>query len=547
MPRRCGRASELIDPWLLAITVPAKGRGADAALDAGADDYLHRPFTRGELLARARAGVRAAQQRADDMLVRALLVNVPGAIYRSAWHAGHSLELISDEIERISGYPPVDFVASAKRTLMSIVHPRDRKRVSRAVAAAATPTPSAGSWSSTGSCAPTARSAGCSTAASSCTARAGGCGWTARCSTSPSAARPRRRCAARRSTAPARRSCAPRACGSSRPPTPPGAGSSATCTTARSSGSWRSGSTSGSPARRSSTTPSTAAEELDRIGQGLAEASAELRELARGIHPAVLTERGLAAAVEALGTRAPVPVEVVEVPRERLSPSVEATAYFTVAEALTNVAKYAGASHATVRIAQVDSELVVEVADDGVGGADAANGSGLSGLADRVGASDGSLSVSSPPGRGTTIRAVVPLSRASAHPSAASRARASASASSAWARSVATWSWPAAAAAIERSIMRASSESRSSSSRRCARATAACSPATLRRPSPSRRRSGGERRGLPLAHEVGDRLGVARPVGVVEALHERLGVARAPRRSARGRGACAWRRRGTRA
>src|SRR5215210_5384240 len=127
---------ELSDPWLLAITVPAKGRGADSALDAGADDYLHRPFTRGELLARARAGVRAAQQRADDMLVRALLVNVPGAIYRSAWHGGHSLELISDEIERISGYPPVDFVASAKRTLMSIVHPRDRKRITRAVASA---------------------------------------------------------------------------------------------------------------------------------------------------------------------------------------------------------------------------------------------------------------------------------------------------------------------------------------------------------------------------------------------------------------------------
>src|SRR4029079_10218916 len=125
---------ELSDPWLLAITVPARGRGADAALDAGADDYLHRPFTRGELLARARAGLRAAQQRSDDLLVRALLVNVPGAIYRSAWHDNHNLELISDEIERISGYPSVDFVASRKRTLLSILHPRDRKRVMRAVA-----------------------------------------------------------------------------------------------------------------------------------------------------------------------------------------------------------------------------------------------------------------------------------------------------------------------------------------------------------------------------------------------------------------------------
>ena len=117
----------------------------------------------------------------------------------------------------------------------------------------------------------------------------------------------------------------------------------------------------------------------------------------------VLLREGLARLLEESG------FEVVEVPGERLAPSVEATAYFTVAEALTNVAKYAEASHATVRIAQVDSELVVEVADDGIGGADASNGSGLSGLADRVGASDGTLTVSSPPGRGTTIRAVVPL------------------------------------------------------------------------------------------------------------------------------------------
>ena len=114
MPRAARGRAARARPWLLAITVPAKGRRRDAALDAGADDYLHRPFTRGELLARARAGLRAAQQRADDTLVRALMVNVPGAIYRSAWHAGHSLELISDEIERISGYPPVNFVASAQ-------------------------------------------------------------------------------------------------------------------------------------------------------------------------------------------------------------------------------------------------------------------------------------------------------------------------------------------------------------------------------------------------------------------------------------------------
>ena len=121
--------------WMLAIT--AKGSRSDAALAAGADDYLHRPFTRGELLARAGAGLRAARQRSDDRLMRALMLNVPGAIYRSAWHAGHVVELISDEIERIAGYLPSNFVASTRRTLLSIVHPDDREMLERAVEHAA--------------------------------------------------------------------------------------------------------------------------------------------------------------------------------------------------------------------------------------------------------------------------------------------------------------------------------------------------------------------------------------------------------------------------
>ena len=123
----------------------------------------------------------------------------------------------------------------------------------------------------------------------------------------------------------------------------------------------------------------------------------------------MLTERGLAPAIETLAARAPVPVELVALPDERLPPVVEATAYFTVSEALTNVAKYAHASHATVRLANGDDTLVVEVQDDGVGGALAGTGSGLSGLADRVGAVDGVLSVTSPPGEGTLVRAVLPI------------------------------------------------------------------------------------------------------------------------------------------
>ncbi|MEY2532857.1 MAG: hypothetical protein QOF29_767, partial [bacterium] len=157
--------------------------------------------------------------------------------------------------------------------------------------------------------------------------------------------------------------------------------------------------------------PASAVPFLERLGEELSEASAELRELARGIHPAVLTDRGLAPAIAALAARAPFPVEVVDLPADRLPAEIETTAYFTVAEALTNVAKYARATHATVRVACEGDDAVVEVVDDGIGGASAADGSGLTGLADRIGACDGSLSVASPPGEGTRVRAVLPLQR----------------------------------------------------------------------------------------------------------------------------------------
>jgi signal transduction histidine kinase len=135
----------------------------------------------------------------------------------------------------------------------------------------------------------------------------------------------------------------------------------------------------------------------------------ELRELARGIHPAVLTERGLGPALEALAARLALPV-AVDAPLERLPEPVEAAAYFVVSEALTNVAKYAQAREATVRVARQDGRVVVEVRDDGVGGAEAGAGSGLRGLQDRVAALSGSLSVESPRGRGTVVRADIPLS-----------------------------------------------------------------------------------------------------------------------------------------
>ena len=141
----------------------------------------------------------------------------------------------------------------------------------------------------------------------------------------------------------------------------------------------------------------------------LARALEELRELARGIHPAVLSDRGLRAALEALAGRSPVPVELEGTPPDRLPPNVEAAAYFVVAEALTNVVKYSGASQARVSVSRGNGHAVVEVADDGVGGADPGRGSGLRGLADRISALDGTLVLSSPEGAGTLLRAEIPV------------------------------------------------------------------------------------------------------------------------------------------
>jgi signal transduction histidine kinase len=159
---------------------------------------------------------------------------------------------------------------------------------------------------------------------------------------------------------------------------------------------------------RNSGDPVAVRELLDDAVEELTEATAELRELARGIHPAILTDRGLDAAVNALASRATVPVEIQRVPGERLDAPVESTAYFVVAEALTNVARYSQASHAEVAIDRANGTLVVEVRDDGVGGADPGHGSGLRGLADRVAAIDGQLVVTSEPGGGTTVHAEIP-------------------------------------------------------------------------------------------------------------------------------------------
>ena len=156
--------------------------------------------------------------------------------------------------------------------------------------------------------------------------------------------------------------------------------------------------------------PDRARELLDAAAAQAKAGIDDLRELAAGIHPSLLTTRGLLAAVEALADRLPIPVEPLDIPTGRFSPAIEASVYFLASEALTNVVKHARATRAGVRIAAASGRLTVEISDDGAGGADVHSpGHGLAGLADRVAALDGTFSVRSEPSAGTTLRAEIPL------------------------------------------------------------------------------------------------------------------------------------------
>jgi PAS domain S-box-containing protein len=154
--------------------------------------------------------------------------------------------------------------------------------------------------------------------------------------------------------------------------------------------------------------PSSAGELLDEVARDIDLGLAELRELARGLHPAILGDRGLRHAIESLAAGIAIPVSL-EVPDERLAEDVEATAYYIVSEAMTNVAKHADAESARVSVRHQDGLLRCEVADDGRGGADASGGTGILGLRDRAEAAGGTLSVISPPGRGTVVTALLPV------------------------------------------------------------------------------------------------------------------------------------------
>jgi PAS domain S-box-containing protein len=390
--------------WVIAL-VDAWERGA-AALAGGADDCIVRPFGETEITARAELGIQAVRGRASDALLRAFLAHVPGVIYRSAWDRGYAVELISDEIERVVGYPASDFIERGRRTLLSVMHPDDREPIMARACLATDGQPFVSEYR--------------------LIHRDGSVRWMVDRGQLVRGAGDRlwmdgvlvdvtdHREAERRLRLEAVELARVEELRASRARIVDAAdaarrrierdlhdGAQQRLVTVSLQLSLA--------RRRLAADPAHGLELIDGVAEELQHAMAELRELARGIHPAALSERGLGPAVESLAARCPVPVEVDGMPAGRFASGIEAAAYFTVAEALTNVARYAGAQCTTIRGAVERDALVVEVRDDGVGGADASGGSGLTGLADRVRAQGGTLSVMSPPGTGTVVRAILPL------------------------------------------------------------------------------------------------------------------------------------------
>ena len=396
---------EMAGTHVIIVTSAARRERAAEALEAGADDYLATPFERTELLARVRTGRRSAQLRASEARLRALMANVPGAIYRCAPDRDWTMELISDEIERISGYPPEDFIDSTSRTFASVIHPDDRQRVEDAVFEA---------------CA-----AGRPFVLEYRIQRADGDerwvlergqlvhgtrgrtwldGAIFDISARREAEEERRRREAEEARVAELRASRARII------------EAADDARRRIERDLHDGAQQRFVSvalqlrllvsRLQTTAPDVAPPVKEALDE-LEAAIDELRELARGIHPALLSERGLVRAVEALISRLPMSVTLRQAPDERLPPAVEAALYYVTAESLTNACKHADAAAVTVQIGRADGRAWVEIADDGMGGATASEGSGLGGLRDRVEALDGTLSVTSPRGGGTTVRAEV--------------------------------------------------------------------------------------------------------------------------------------------
>jgi PAS domain S-box-containing protein len=378
------------------------------ALDAGADDVIRVPFEPEVLAARVAAGFRAARLRANEALLSSLVASIPGALYRGAWDANWTMEWMSDEIEAISGYPAADFINSSTRTFASVIHPDDREQVERSVMEAA----NAGRPFSL-EYRIQHRDGDIRWALERGQVREAGDG---RCwldgaifditvrRAAEQALREREVVEAQLAEVRASRARILEAADRARREIERNLHDGAQqrfVSVALELQRWL------APHRELS---DETRGELEGVLTELRTGLAELRDLARGLHPAILTDRGLERALTTLADHATVPVELrVALPNPRLAMSVEAAAYFTVCEALTNVAKHARATHAWVSVEPLDGHLGVEVGDDGAGGAGRRSGSGLQGLRDRIAAVNGTLTIDSQPGAGTVLRARLPI------------------------------------------------------------------------------------------------------------------------------------------
>ena len=383
-------------------------RGLREALDAGADDVIRVPFEPEVLVARVAAGLRAARLRADEALLRSLVANIPGALYRCVYDPEWTMAWMSQEIEEISGYPVTDFIDSSERTFASVIHPDDREQVERSVNEAvnahqpfsleyrikrrdgderwvlergqAQESGDGRRWLDGAIFDITVRRA------------------------AEQALREREVVEAQLAEVRASRArildTADRARREIERNLHDGAQQRFVSVALELQRSL-------APDRALS---DDARGELQGVLTELRTGLAELRDLAHGLHPAILTDRGLERALTTLVDHATVPVELrVALPNPPLAMPVEAAAYFTVCEALTNIAKHARATHAWVNVEPLDGHLGVEVGDDGAGGADLHAGSGLQGLRDRIAAVNGTLTIDSQPGAGTILRARLPI------------------------------------------------------------------------------------------------------------------------------------------
>jgi PAS domain S-box-containing protein len=388
-----------------ALDSSAELRGA---LEAGGDDVMRVPFAPEVLAARVAAGLRAARLRANEALLRSLVANIPGAVYRCACDGNWTMEWLSDEIETISGYPASDFIDSAVRTFASVIDPDDREQVERSVMDAV--------------------DAGRPFELEyRIRRRDGGVRWVLERGQAQEAGDGRRwldgaifDITVRRAAEHALREhvmveaqlaevrasrarileAADRARREIERNLHDGAQQRFVSVALQLQLCLAANRELAEDARM----------ELDAILGDLRSGLAELRDLAHGLHPVVLSDHGLEHALASLANRASVPVALhVALPPPRPAISIEAAAYFTVCEALTNVAKYARASRAWVTVERRDGHLNVEVGDDGLGGADMGSGSGLQGLRDRIAAVNGTLDIDSRSGIGTVLRARLPI------------------------------------------------------------------------------------------------------------------------------------------